>query len=552
MSVESLLTLRIVSNNEQAGQTSYSAKEQTEGAPEGSDIFDVFLAQVNLANEAASGLLQTSQLTNANPTAGEAGTPVDLTQFLANNGALLEGLEGDNDLADTDLTQIIALNQSAFEEIFQSLQQDASLSFTPKFLNAGQGVSEINLSSIYQLNNTNPDFSNYIKAIMENLQQLSNSSEPQLIVTNLTPDDLAALQTFADQLAPLQAENTPITENYFEGTNRAQNVLSVLVNLTQAQAQTQSNNASLSGPHATSSEHTQNAQNLVTAALNSSAATQTQNGTQNSAPNTNPFDARADNPFTTDIDARALNDIEPQAGQTKTPGKATVKPDGAMPGSAPNATLNTVTQERMSMIDLMQMSQGIGGGSLPWSTEGDGIMFSDIANLAPGQALVHSLNAHTSLSMQAATAAHPHPATHMVAAQLNKTAGKGQDSQISIQLDPPDLGRIDIDMRFAKDKGVKTIMTIEKPETLGMLQRDVHALERALQDAGLEIGSDSLSFDLAGEGYDFNHNGGHDDQGPRGKAADAGDEVIQDLIIETTMDWHVDPETGHTHYDLWA
>lgn len=106
-------------------------------------------------------------------------------------------------------------------------------------------------------------------------------------------------------------------------------------------------------------------------------------------------------------------------------------------------------------------------------------------------------------------------------------------------------------MRFNKENGMKALLTIEKPETLAMLQRDAHALERALQEAGLEIGGDSLSFDLAGEGYDFSHNGQHDGQGSYGKGGDQGaDEEL--VLLETTLDWYVDPETGHTHYSILA
>jgi hypothetical protein len=102
-----------------------------------------------------------------------------------------------------------------------------------------------------------------------------------------------------------------------------------------------------------------------------------------------------------------------------------------------------------------------------------------------------------------------------------------------------------------KDKTVKAIVTAEKPETHMMLQRDAQVLERALQEAGLDADG-GLSFELAEHGFDFdqhNQRGGGHDEGGTGSGLNDGEEVE---IIESTMTWHVDPETGHTRYDLWV
>ena len=106
-------------------------------------------------------------------------------------------------------------------------------------------------------------------------------------------------------------------------------------------------------------------------------------------------------------------------------------------------------------------------------------------------------------------------------------------------------------MTFGKDKTVKAIVTAEKPEKYMMLQRDAHTLERALQTAGLDADG-GLSFELAEHGFDFDHQnqrgGGHDNGGTG--SSDYADEELE--IIESTMTWHVDPETGHMRYDIWA
>ena len=84
-----------------------------------------------------------------------------------------------------------------------------------------------------------------------------------------------------------------------------------------------------------------------------------------------------------------------------------------------------------------------------------------------------------------------------------------------------------------------------------MLQRDSHALQQALQDAGLDADGGSLSFELAQDNHDFgdgNRRGGGHDSGGTGASSDAGE---QDLI-ETTIAWRTDPETGLTRYNILA
>lgn len=84
-----------------------------------------------------------------------------------------------------------------------------------------------------------------------------------------------------------------------------------------------------------------------------------------------------------------------------------------------------------------------------------------------------------------------------------------------------------------------------------MMQRDSHLLERALQDSGLDVDSGSLSFDLAQDGYAFQHNGGHDHGRHAGGSSDPNSSENLE-IIESTMTWQVDLETGHTHYSILA
>lgn len=159
-----------------------------------------------------------------------------------------------------------------------------------------------------------------------------------------------------------------------------------------------------------------------------------------------------------------------------------------------------------------------------------------------------SLSPLTSLVTHSQNAGQPHPGTQILAASIKKMAGSGDTKNIRIQLDPPELGRVEIKMAFNKDKTVKAILTAEKPETFMMMQRDAQILERALQEAGIDTDGSELSFELAQDDQDFSQDGGHD--GSRNEARSGGNE--EEEIIESTMTWHVDPETGHMRYNILA
>jgi hypothetical protein len=82
-----------------------------------------------------------------------------------------------------------------------------------------------------------------------------------------------------------------------------------------------------------------------------------------------------------------------------------------------------------------------------------------------------------------------------------RIAAKSADgeSQFSIRLDPPSLGRIEIHLNMDSQGNAQAQLSADRPQTLDALQRDSGALERALKDAGLDLPG-GLSFSLKGDG----------------------------------------------------
>lgn len=73
-------------------------------------------------------------------------------------------------------------------------------------------------------------------------------------------------------------------------------------------------------------------------------------------------------------------------------------------------------------------------------------------------------------------------------------------SRFDIRLDPPELGRIEVQLNVDSGGNVSSRLIVERPETLDLLRRDAVALERALQDAGLNTGN-GMQFLLADQGF---------------------------------------------------
>ena len=63
---------------------------------------------------------------------------------------------------------------------------------------------------------------------------------------------------------------------------------------------------------------------------------------------------------------------------------------------------------------------------------------------------------------------------------------KAGESRFQIRLDPAELGRIDVELKVDAAGQATTTLTVERMDTLDLLQRDSRALERALGAAGFK------------------------------------------------------------------
>jgi flagellar hook-length control protein FliK len=68
--------------------------------------------------------------------------------------------------------------------------------------------------------------------------------------------------------------------------------------------------------------------------------------------------------------------------------------------------------------------------------------------------------------------------------------------RFEIRLDPPELGRVDVHLDMSDSGNVTARLTVERVETLTLLQRDARTLERAFEQIGLKAGEGGVTINL--------------------------------------------------------
>jgi hypothetical protein len=90
------------------------------------------------------------------------------------------------------------------------------------------------------------------------------------------------------------------------------------------------------------------------------------------------------------------------------------------------------------------------------------------------------------------------PSFDALALKIASRSADGENN-FAIRLDPPELGRIEVNLNVNSDGHAQASLSADKPQTLELLQKDSSALERALKDAGLNLAG-GMTFSLKGDG----------------------------------------------------
>ena len=87
------------------------------------------------------------------------------------------------------------------------------------------------------------------------------------------------------------------------------------------------------------------------------------------------------------------------------------------------------------------------------------------------------------------------PVTDQVHVAIKNASHDGLQ-QITIQLDPVDLGRVEVKMHTGSDGQTQITFTADKASTFDSLSRDARVLEHSLHEAGIKADAGSMQFNL--------------------------------------------------------
>ncbi|HEV7323858.1 MAG TPA: flagellar hook-length control protein FliK [Bosea sp. (in: a-proteobacteria)] len=109
---------------------------------------------------------------------------------------------------------------------------------------------------------------------------------------------------------------------------------------------------------------------------------------------------------------------------------------------------------------------------------------------------------------------------HVVPVEIGARALAG-NKRFDIRLDPAELGRIDVSLEISDKGEVSAKLTVDRVETLHMLQRDARTLERAFEQAGLKPSEGGIDMSLrdSNDQQAGARQQRQDDERPRGRRA---------------------------------
>jgi flagellar hook-length control protein FliK len=227
-------------------------------------------------------------------------------------------------------------------------------------------------------------------------------------------------------------------------------------------------------------------------------------------------------------------------------GQATAKSAGGMPtanaaaGAANDAApLNTAQPAQASPVRdaaLMVASQHLAPGQAAGEqAQPDAAAFREAlssalpeqANPAGGLDGLRPGNAASAVPILARSAAQaPLPFAEQIAFNIRQAIDSGE-TQIRIQLQPQELGRVDVRLEMTEAGKVTALISAERQDTLDLLMKDSRSLEKALQEAGLDVDSNSLAFDLE----QGNEDPESASQGDSGDLADLAQNVTETDVV---------------------
>jgi len=199
-----------------------------------------------------------------------------------------------------------------------------------------------------------------------------------------------------------------------------------------------------------------------------------------------------------------------KASQAQLPIQQNTKSD-----TAPHVGTSVIGKINTAPVSTTAATPHMVAGARPGADTLAGEIKQDPLLLAQSQASTgQKADFAAQLRATSATYNTPTPNLNMphIAVEIARNLNLG-NTRFQIRLDPPEMGKINVTMDMDSTGNLHARLTVERAETLDLLQRDARALERALAQSGLDSARTNLEFSLKQNPFNQQNNQGHNDDG---------------------------------------
>ena len=199
--------------------------------------------------------------------------------------------------------------------------------------------------------------------------------------------------------------------------------------------------------------------------------------------------------------------------------------------AAPKSTQAQAPATNLALVNAFSSdNSGAGGfdGQPSFSQNGN-----NTAGMTAGTAATQTASGTPGSFINYMNSASSAQTTQTIALQIHRNAQTQVDT-FRMQLHPTDLGQLEVRLKFSKDGTMKAHLVADKPETLALLQKDSAQLQKMLEQSGIQLDGNALSFDLRQQ-RDQGTQSAYNNNGSRAAAGNADDDIALAASVQANI-----------------
>ena len=198
-----------------------------------------------------------------------------------------------------------------------------------------------------------------------------------------------------------------------------------------------------------------------------------------------------------------------QAASSDDPQQAPVQTNDNTPAALPTSTSVTAAAQPVPHADIIAATPSNTADTANAQTASTGVKAdgTGLPNFGISAANGSAPASTNPVAHAATNATAPVPIAGLAVAIANRA--QAGSNQFDIRLDPPELGRIDVQLNVDSNGQITSHITVDRADTLQLLQSQQPQIQQALDQSGLQTADNGLQFSLRDQSFaGQNNNGG--------------------------------------------